>query len=956
MTTTSTQAPVGDFLDVSPGEYVELLAEFVEAYCLADIERLLDEPEPEVCYGVAVSVVEFMQHNVELCHMVLGHALELLPLFDTALRAVQKKVLARAPRSATGVARSFKANCRARLCSLPVSPQTIKNNLPRSCDYGLFVSVTGTIIRTGMLKSLEAEREYECSKCKTIVTAAADLERYNVINKPSRCTNTDCASTSFTLFSELGLCRDYQEIKLQEKMTSLAVGKIPRSLVVILQDDLVDSCKAGDDVTVCGIVLRRWKREKVDERAELELIVLANHVQVNNQSREGFTLSDEMRRELMVFWQSHQDAPLVGRNVILGSICPQIFGMYIIKMAVAIVLVGAVQSVDTSGLKVRGESHLLLVGDPGTGKSQFLKYAAKLAPRSVLTTGIGSTNAGLTVTAVKDAGGEWMLEAGALVLADGGFCCIDEFDSIRAHDRATIHEAMEQQTLSVAKAGLVCKLSTRTSVFAACNPKGKYDPTQSLSVNTAIPSPLLSRFDLCFVLLDEQAEAWDALVSAHILKNHTKPRDDGERDDDAATAGGHSGLSGRQSRSARGTVGASGRPASMSFSLGGRSSRSSEDPSRSSDPALPAPEVDPWSMEKLRAYIALAKAVCHPRLTAPAEVILKTYYQLQRQADSRNAARTTLRLLESLVRLAQGHARLMFRERVLIQDAIVAVTLMEASMHTYALLGVTSALHSGFPDDPELEYGAQRSLILDRLQLAHLVDDPDDVDDARQVFFETWLSQPSSQRVRRLNGLVSSQGGGGGAGPARRTAVGPSRSKWSKYVTGGGGDESESDDSQSSSGDGGGDDDIGHSDVGHRPSTFDDTSTTPATAVTSAAFRPPAGIAPQLPAHHGDSGPPLRPATVSSPAPVQASGLAGSTILTGGSEPTPSQGPVAPSVPRPELSAGPLAPTGANGTAAHELDADDDDDLPTIPTDDLLIPDTPPVAVSSLSLRRRPFH
>ncbi|EDO42446.1 predicted protein [Nematostella vectensis] len=560
---------------------------------------------------------------------------------------------------------SFKPNIHVRLSNLPICPELKRSTIPKSSDMGRFLAVSGTVIRVSSIKMLEHEREFICSRCKYVFSAQADFEQFYTIPKPTSCPSGEgCTSNKFNCLSEPGSnptsCRDYQEIKIQEQVQKLAVGTIPRSMWVVLEDDLVDSCKAGDDVTISGVVMRRWWPVIAEVKCDLEVVFKANHVSVNNEQRIGAIVTEEMKQEFDEFWSKHKDKPLSGRNHILASFCPQVYGLYAVKLAVTLILMGGVQRVDASGTRVRGESHMLLIGDPGTGKSQFLKYSAKIMPRSVLTTGIGSTSAGLTVAAVRDSG-EWQLEAGALVLADGGLCCIDEFNSIREHDRGSIHEAMEQQTISVAKAGMVCKLNTRTTILAATNPKGQLDIDQSLSVNTALASPLLSRFDLVFVLQDVKNEDWDRIVSSFILE--------------------------------------------------GKGVRMSAE--------KPAEAL--WGMDRLQAYICHAKTL-EPQLNTDSNRVLRQYYQCQRQADTRNAARTTLRLLESLIRLAQAHARLMYREHVTVQDAVVAVTCVECSMQNTALLGCMNALHTRFPDDPEQEYKQQAKLILKRLGLTDLMD------------------------------------------------------------------------------------------------------------------------------------------------------------------------------------------------------------------------------------------
>lgn len=655
-------------------EHIRSFENYLRTDCRSRIEEIARANERAAHYGVEIHFLAMQNVAPEASKALLDDPRSVFPLLQQAVQNIQE-TLTDDP----------KPYLHPRVSHLPSTPTYIKRNVSvlRTRDVDTLISILGTVTRTGSVMLREVTKEFICAKCKYTFEITGDITQRGAFDIPKRCPSEGekpCWGKNIRPVSDVPpVCREYQEIKIQEKIQNLDVGSIPRSLIVVLTDDLADTVKPGDDVVITGILRRRWNRNLIpDQRADIELMLVACHISSNNEHKSFLHVTAESKKIFASHWECRDiSQQLIARNLILKSVCPQIYGMYLLKLIVTLSLIGGVSYTDPSGSRIRGESHLLIVGDPGTAKSQILRYAAKISPRSVLTTGIGTTSAGLTVTAVREPGtGEWMLDAGALVLADGGVCCIDEFDGIKQHDRGAIHEAMEQQTLSVAKAGLVCQLDTRATVLAAVNPKagrkisteiGARHPGQSedlyeesgddsMPITVGIASPLLSRFDVILTLLDEHNPDWDRQLSSFVLN-------------------GYKSLTGD------------------------------------------ARDEEIWSTDVLRQYMYYIKTNLKPKLSSHSHQILARYYQVERASTRRNSARTSVRLLEALIRLAQAHARLMFREIVTGLDAVFAIAAVEASAASQEVVGGIGALHAPFPTDPCYDFQNYARYILARLGL-----------------------------------------------------------------------------------------------------------------------------------------------------------------------------------------------------------------------------------------------
>ena len=480
------------------------------------------------------------------------------------------------------------------------------------------VSISGMVVRSSEVKPLAKKVAYKCMNCNTVTEAQL---KGLVMRKPVKC--AACSEKELEMDPENSLFIDFQMVRLQELPEDLPAGQLPHYIEVTVMSDLVDQCRPGDRIILTGII--RIEQEQLALQAKTSLFRLrmeGNNIEYlggragskDTRSVERIMISTEDERQIRTI-ASKPDA----YEKLIASFAPHIYGHEPIKEAILLLIVGSVTKRLEDGSTRRGDINLLLVGDPGTAKSEMLKFTAKIAPRGLYTSGRGSTAAGLTAAVIRDKSGIMMLEAGAVVLGDQGIVCIDEFDKIKPEDRSALHEVMEQQTCSVAKGGIVATLNARTSILSAANPiYGKYDPYKNITENVNLPVPLLTRFDLIFIVRDSPDKEKDNLVASHILEIH--------RDSEQA--------------------------------------------------ARPAIDIDLFSK-----YLSYAKQI-EPALTPEAIDIVRSYYMDMRRIESEGMITVTPRQLEGLIRLASARARLLLKDMIDAEDAQRAIYLVDQMMRT----------------------------------------------------------------------------------------------------------------------------------------------------------------------------------------------------------------------------------------------------------------------------------
>jgi len=517
-------------------------------------------------------------------------------------------------------------------------PRKIAIRNIRSDDINRFISVEGILRKTTEVRPRIIEAVFRCPGGHFTVKR----QSYGKFVEPDGCATDGCTFKKLDLVPRRSKFVDSQKLRIQESPEGLRGGEQPQTLDVDVTDDLTGIVAPGDRVIINGI-LRSIQRVTQGVKSTLfDIFLECNSIEIAEKEFEEVEIDDEAEKEIRALAED----PQVYKKF-KHSIAPTIYGNEDVKEAIVLQTFGGIMKEMPDGSHLRGDIHVLLIGDPGIAKSQLLRYVVRISPRAIYTSGQSSTSAGLTATAVKDefGDGRWTLEAGALVLADMGVAAVDELDKMSKEDRSALHEAMEQQSISIAKAGITATLKSRCALLGAANPKyGRFDEFAPIGEQINMPPSLLSRFDLIFIMTDKPEEKRDLAIADQILKSH-----------------GIGELIEQHRRTPIEGV-------------------NDEYLKEQMKPVMP--DIDPVIFRK---YVAYSKRNCFPMLSAEARETLIAYYlKLRGLAEPNKPVPVTARQLEALVRLAEASARVRLCNTITHEDAERVVRIVDACLRQVA--------------------------------------------------------------------------------------------------------------------------------------------------------------------------------------------------------------------------------------------------------------------------------
>ena len=508
----------------------------------------------------------------------------------------------------------------------------------RSDHINKFISVEGILRKITEVRPRVIEAVFKCPAGHFMTKK----QKYGKFIEPEGCATDGCSFKKVELIAKRSTFVDSQKLRVQESPEGLRGGEQPQTLDIDVTDDLSNTAAPGDRVIINGILRSMQRIVRGEKSTVFDIFLECNSIEIAEKEFEEVEIDEQSENEI----KKLSADPMIYR-MITHSIAPTIYGNEDVKEAIALQLFGGIAKDMPDQSRLRGDIHVLLIGDPGIAKSQLLRYVVKLAPRAIYTSGQSSTSAGLTATAVKDefGDGRWTLEAGALVLADMGVAAVDEMDKMEKGDRASLHEAMEQQTISVAKAGITATLKSRCALLGAANPKyGRFDMYGDISDQINMPASLLSRFDLIFIMTDQPEQKRDLAIAEHILKAHSV----GE-------------LIAQHKKTPIPGV-------------------TDEYIKQQLLPVMP--DIDPVLFRK---YVAYAKRSCFPILSLEAKEALVSYYlKLRGIAAPNKPVPVTARQLEALVRLAEASARIRLTNTIELADAERVIHIVDTCLRQIA--------------------------------------------------------------------------------------------------------------------------------------------------------------------------------------------------------------------------------------------------------------------------------